>query len=413
MFSINDLCSLRNDGSYQRDNFDSFLNKIKFSFTLPAIHIAGTNGKGSTANFIASIYESAGYKVGLFTSPCCFEINEDIQINHVNISDDDFKKIVLENKKLIEKFDLSLFEVETFVALSYFEQQKCDICVIECGMGGETDATNIFTPSLSILTSVGLEHTTYLGRTIFEIAYNKLGITREKTPLLVGKVNDEILDVIRDVSKEKELQVFSTSEPSNVEIQNDIITFNYSKVMGAKILSHSMYSVSNACLAIDAIEILSENFKVSQEAILEGLAKMTLPLRFQIISQNPLIIIDGAHNPQAMSALKQALQNYGINSNIHTLFSCFKDKNLPGLLNESGEFSKTLTLTTFDHPRARCSEDYFLYLGEYQFEDNPIIAFNKLVSQYPTDTFVITGSLAFAGFMYKSFLEGKFDVLKK
>jgi len=413
MLSFNDICELRNDGSYQRDNFDSFLSKIKFSFQTPAIHIAGTNGKGTTANFIANIYTNAGYKVGLFTSPCFAEINEDIRINGQPISDEVIKEYVADYKKEIKKFDLSPFELETFIALSYFQKEKCDICVIECGMGGETDATNVFTPVLSILTSVGMEHTSFLGKTIFEIAYNKLGITREKTPLLVGKIDDQIIDVVKDVSKEKELQVFMTSEASNVVIDNNGISFNYSKVMNVHLLTHSRYSVDDACLAIDTIDILKEKFPVSNENILKGLLTMELPLRFHIISSNPLVIIDGAHNPQAMYSLKISLQNFSISTDIHTLFSCFRDKNLPGLLNEAGEFSKSLTLTTFAHPRARTAEDYFLYLEEYKFVENPVEALNNLLSLYPTEAFVITGSLAFAGFMYKSFLEGKFDVLKK
>ena len=136
-------------GDYQRENFDNFLSKIKFSYNVPSIHITGTNGKGSTATYIASMYAANGYKVGLFTSPFFNEPNEMISINGKNISDDDFMAIYSQYKKEIEKFDLSAFEIQAFVAFCYFQNNKCDIAVIECGMGGLIDATNVFTPILS------------------------------------------------------------------------------------------------------------------------------------------------------------------------------------------------------------------------------------------------------------------------
>ena len=160
-------------GDYQNDNFNDFLKKIKFSYTVPSIHVAGTNGKGSTCNYIASIYKKLGLKVGLFTSPYLFKFNEMISINGENISDEVINKYISNNEKLFKKYDLSAFEVQTFIAFSYFMDNKCDIAVIECGMGGEIDATNIFNPLISVITSISLEHTSYLGRTLSEIALAK------------------------------------------------------------------------------------------------------------------------------------------------------------------------------------------------------------------------------------------------
>ena len=171
MISLVNLVDVRDGTDYQRDNFDSFLKKNKFSFNLPAIHIAGTNGKGSTANYIASIYQSAGYKVGLFTSPELYELNEMIKVNGVDITDKEMEVVILDKKKEINKAELSTFEIITFVALTHFINQKCDICVIECGMGGEVDATNVFTPILSIITSVSLEHTSFLGKSISTLTF--------------------------------------------------------------------------------------------------------------------------------------------------------------------------------------------------------------------------------------------------
>ena len=195
MIDIKNVIATRDGSDYQRDDFDAFLKKIKFSFNLPAIHIAGTNGKGSTANYLASIYKNSGYKVGLFTSPELYEVNEMIRINNEPISDSDLKDIILDKRKEIEKYELSTFEILTYVAFTYFQNQKCDICIIECGMGGEIDATNIFTPILSIITSVSLEHTAFLGKSISEIALNKAGIIKDQIPVLIGDLSEDATNV--------------------------------------------------------------------------------------------------------------------------------------------------------------------------------------------------------------------------
>ena len=184
MIDLKNVMETRDGSDYQRDNYDEFLNKIKFSFNIPAIHVAGTNGKGSTATYIASIYQKQGYKVGLYTSPALYEINEMITVNGEQITDSDIEAIIKDKKKEILKFELSTFEITTYVAFAYFKQRNCDICVIECGMGGEVDATNIFTPVLSIITSISMEHTNFLGKSISEIALQKAGIIKEDIPVI-------------------------------------------------------------------------------------------------------------------------------------------------------------------------------------------------------------------------------------
>ena len=151
---------------YQRENFDDFLKKVGFKYSIPSIHIAGSNGKGSTANYLANIYRCHGLKVGLFTSPYLNNVNEMISINGEDIKNDVFESFIKDNEKLFNKYSLSPFEIQTFIALSYFEKEKCDIAIIECGMGGEIDATNIFKPIAAIITSISLEHTAFLGRSL-------------------------------------------------------------------------------------------------------------------------------------------------------------------------------------------------------------------------------------------------------
>lgn len=399
---------LRND--YQRQNFDSFLKKVGFGYKRPTIHIAGTNGKGSTAKYIASIYKSAGYKVGLFCSPYLNEINEMISINDQIISDDEFVSIYEEYAKIIKKYNLSEFEVETFICFVYFERNNVDIAVVECGMGGELDATNIYDSILCIITSVSLEHTNFLGRSVSEITQQKCGIFRPMVPVLIGDLAEESKTVVVSECRLNKCELFVVEKPNNVSNTWDGSIFSYLSYKNIKIKSPANYSVFDACLAIKACLILASQFPIKDEHIYNGLSNVTMPCRFDVISKKPLIIIDGGHNPEAVENLVKSLQNLDNFAQIHTIIACFKDKNIENILNTIAVESSSLTLTTFDHPRARKEEDYFLYLNDYKFEENHIDLINKIIAENPEDIILITGSLAFAALVEREFKDG---ILKK
>lgn len=401
MIDIKELIEVREEEDYQRDNFDDFLKKIKFSFSLPAIHIAGTNGKGSTASYISSIYKKAGYKVGLFTSPALFEINEMITVNGQPIKDEEIESIVSDKKKEIKKYELSAFEILTYVAFTYFENNKCDICVIECGMGGEIDATNVFEPVLSIITSISMEHTSFLGRSISEIALQKAGIIKDEVPVLLGNLIDEAKDVISLEAKEKESKIYTVGEPHQPRLNGNEYIFTYGVVEDIHIKSSAYYSVIDACLAIDAVKILVNKFIVTNENIKDGLSDVFMRCRMEKSKKDPLTFFDGAHNPEAMENLAKSLQKFDNPSKIRVLFACFKDKNLIQMLSLIGACTDSITLTSFPHPRARKEEDYFLFASDYEFINDPIEAYNSLKEKYPEDMILITGSLAFAAYMCK------------
>ena len=401
MIDLKNVIETRDGADYQRDNYDDFLSKIKFSFNIPAIHIAGTNGKGSTATYIASIYQKQGYKVGLYTSPALYEINEMILVNGEQISDSDIESIIKDKKKEITKYELSTFEITTYVAFTYFKQQQCDICVIECGMGGEVDATNVFTPVLSIITSISLEHTSFLGKSISEIALQKAGIIKEEIPVLLGNIPEEALDVIANECKERKSKIYRVSETHQPTLTNEGYEFSYLIHSNIKIQSLAFYSVQDASLAIDAIDILRPIFPVEEENLLKGLASVKMNCRYEKLAKDPLTIIDGGHNPEAFENLAKSLQKANFNQQIHVLLACFRDKNLIQMLSVIGAAVDSITLTTFDHPRAREESDYFLYLNDYKFYQNPIEAYRDLKEQYPEDIILITGSLAFAAYMCK------------
>ena len=401
MIDIDKIIEPREGSDYQRDNYDDFLKKIRFSFNLPAIHIAGTNGKGSTASYIASIYQKQGYKVGLFTSPALFEVNEMIQVNGQKISDKDLESIVLDKKKEMKKYELSSFEILTYAALTHFQNEQCDICVIECGMGGEVDATNVFVPVLSIITSVSLEHTSFLGKSISEIALQKAGIIKDDVPVLLGNIPDEALDVIASESKEHHSKIYTVSESHQPIYTNEGYEFSYLTYYNIKIQSQAFYSVNDACIAIDAIEILKSQFPVDVDNVKSGLASAKIECRFDRLDKDPLTIIDGGHNPEALEKLAKSLQIAGYSQKIRVLLACFRDKNLLQMLNYIGAAVDSITLTTFDHPRAREESDYFLFLNDYKFYQDPVEAYHSLKEEFPEDIILITGSLAFAAYMKK------------
>ena len=395
----NELFTWCRTGDYQRDNFDKFLKAVKFKFNVPSVHIAGTNGKGSTAHFLEMTYINAGYKVGSFCSPYLYEVNELIKINNNPISDEDFENLYKEYEKQFKKFNLSEFEIETFVAFTYFMKEKCDICIIECGMGGEFDATNIFDPILCIITSVSLEHTAYLGKTIAEIAYHKAGIFRDEVPVVIGKLAEEAELAIIESANSHLTKVHRIVDPANLTFTNEGYKFSYETYPDITVNNIADYIVDDACIALESINYLKESFPVSIENIREGFASKTLQARMVILPKDNHVIIDGAHNPEACYKLTRTIQSRFNGVNFHIVFTCFRDKNLERMIANLGEITNHIVLTSFPHERCRNGDDYFLFLGEYSYNPDPVAAVKALREEFPDDYVLVTGSLAFAAYM--------------
>ena len=393
-------------GDYQRDDFDSFLKKVGFSFDLPAIHIAGTNGKGTTGTILINIYQEAGYKVGHFHSPYLYSADEMIIYDNKKISLKEINDIISSNHKLIKKCNLSEFEVQTFIAFTYFLKVKPDLVIIECGMGGLEDATNIFKPILSIITSISLEHTSYLGSSLTEIAYHKAGIIKQNVPVLLGDVNEEGLDVIKDVARENKSKIFSRGHYLNEIQENDGYRFTFKPYDNLKIHSLALFSVIDASIALSAVEIVKESFPVHSKAIYKGIENTSLTGRMEVLKKEPLVIVDGAHNQEAIHKLVESLEKLEPARDIHIVFAAFNDKNIHAMLAELNFISSDINLTTFAHPRARLEEEYFLFLDEFPFDGDYRSLIEEKIRQFPEDIIVITGSLAFSGLISKEFKEG-------
>ena len=393
-------------GDYQLDNFKSFLKHTKFSYNIPSIHVAGTNGKGSTCNYLASIYRAHGLKVGLYVSPYLNKFNEAITINGQEISDEDIEKYIKNAEKFVKKYDLSAFELQTYICFKYFEDQKCDIAIIECGMGGELDATNIFDPILSIITSISLEHTSFLGRSMSEIALHKAGIIKQDVPVVIGQIEGDALKVITDTALENESKIFTKVEPGNVSLEDDGYHFTYLTYKDLYIQSKGLYSVNDACIAIEAVHAINNKINVTNEEICKGLKEVKMPCRMDFVRESPNILIDGAHNPEGMICLKNAIERVLNGRNLRVVFACFRDKNLQAMLATIGELADELILTTFDNPRAREMDEYFLFADDYKCMENPVEAIKYFTENYPSDLILITGSLAFAAYCKSLFEKG-------
>ena len=380
--------------SYERGNYDRYLEDHNFSFKSPSIHITGTNGKGSTSNYIYNIYRKAGYRVGLYTSPYLDDVTEMVSINGEIVSFETYLNKFESFREDFEKYNLSSFEMQTIIAFDLFNEANLDLVIVEVGMGGYIDATNIITPLLSIITSISLEHTSYLGGTTSEIAYNKAGIIKPNVPVLLGKMDEFALYAIRETAKKLNSPVHIVNEYYNEQIIDGVACFNSQNLKNVKLSVPVLYQIKNACLAIDAVKLLNDMFPVSEEVIKQGLQDAVLPCRFEYIDKN--ILVDGAHNPEAMQDFVNSLRA-ATSKPIHVIFASFRDKNFSQMLNILDTITTDITITTFDHKRAKTEDEYFLFLSTYKFEADYLAKIKELKETYPDDLIVITGSLYFAG----------------
>ena len=400
---INDLFAKRLILEYSRSNYDKYIEHTHYSFDIPSIHITGTNGKGSVAKYLKDIYAAKGLKVGLYNSPWLSTINEMVFINDEMISDEDIVSLFNELFPLFDKYNLTTFEMQTIIAYEYFKRQKVDLAIIEVGIGGYIDATNIITPILSIITSVSLEHTAYLGRSVSEIAASKAGIIKPGVPCLVGELDETAMYSVRLTAKENDSKVHCVNVISREEVVGDHVEFAYHPYLNIPLNTRALYETKNAAIAIEATNILQDKLPIDFETVKVGLSKKNLPCRYEYINEH--ILLDGGHNPEAIENLVKSIQA-DVRKPIHVVFATMKDKNLDPMLNQLGVISNDVTLTTFDHKRARGEMEFFLYLGDYQFEEDYKHLIETKLQQFPDDLILVTGSLAFTG-VVRDYLLGK------
>jgi dihydrofolate synthase/folylpolyglutamate synthase len=322
-----------------------------------SIHVAGTNGKGSIAAFLSSILAHGGYGVGLYTSPHLVRFNERIQINGRAISDQDVAHVAEAVQRVYTQGEPpTFFECATAMAFYHFASERVDWAVLETGMGGRYDATNVVHPEVSIISNISLEHQDYLGKTLSDIAGEKAGIIKPGTGVVTGVRQEKALGVIEQVAKEKGAPLCRLGKEIRIRKNKDgSFTYvgMYRRWPGAKIEMIGEHQITNAALALGAVDLLLEKgLHLTDEAIYTGLAATRWPGRLEVVSRRPLVLLDGAHNPSAARILRKFLQDSIDFQRLIMVVGILRDKAWRPMLRELAGVADAMILTRPQYERA-------------------------------------------------------------
>jgi len=348
-----------------------------------SIHIAGTNGKGSTSHMLASILQEAGYKVGLYTSPHLKDFRERIKINGVMISEQEVVDFVIKHQSEFEQINLSFFEWTVGLAFDYFSKKQVDIAVIETGLGGRLDSTNVITPLVSVITNIGKDHTQFLGETLAKIASEKAGIIKENIPIIIGETQQETQQVFIDKALEKSAKIFFADK---------IITTNYESDL------KGIYQEKNKKTVLAAIQQLMINgFSIAEENIKNGLLNVVkntgLLGRWQILSENPLTICDTGHNE---AGIKEVLKQISLtkHNHLHFVFGAVNDKEIDSIISMLPK-NATYYFCQAKIPRALDVNNLYTKAKEFELKGNPYDSVENAIKQAKANASV--NDLVFVG----------------
>jgi len=333
----------------------------------PIIHVAGTKGKGSVCALTASALQAAGYKVGLYTSPHLLDYTERIRINGEPSSHETLVELVEEVKPAVAKIPkLTTFEITTALGLLAFAKQNVDAAVIEVGLGGRLDATNIVTPKISVITSLSYDHMAVLGDTLAKIAGEKAGIIKEGVPVVSAPQKEEALKVLERVASERNAPLTLVGRDVSFERLSyslDGQTLSVIALSGAersrsasthrielKIPLLGFNQIENAATSYAALK--ASGLEISDEAIQKGFAQVYWPARFEVVRRDPSVILDSAHNQDSFARLRETLEEHFPGKPVYLIFGASEDKNIPGMFAEMRPKIKRLIVTRADHPRA-------------------------------------------------------------
>ena len=319
-----------------------YLNNPQDNFK--SIHIAGTNGKGSVSHSLASVFQAAGYKTALYTSPHLRDFRERIRINGDMIPEDKVVSFIDQHKQKLEELELSFFEMTVAMAFDYFSKEKVDIAIIEVGMGGRLDSTNIIHPELSLVTNISLDHVKFLGDCEEKIAVEKAGIIKEATPVVIGETQEKSKDVFINTAREKNSpiyfadQIFDCQKKEGLALEYhcyDIYKNKETYLNDLKFPLLGNYQKKNLATIICALDILKDKFNISQNNINDGLLNVVnntgLMGRWQVINKNPLAIADTGHNVAGINEVKRQLAETKF-ERLHFVLSVVNDKDIDGIL---------------------------------------------------------------------------------
>lgn len=379
---------------------------------IKTVHVTGTNGKGSVCYYLTNLLVNSGFKVGTFASPYVKTFNERIQINGKPI--DDAKLLLLTQKIMnlvtqIQKenpdFYLVEFEFLTVMMFEYFAHEKVDFGIVEVGIGGEHDKTNVITPELAIITNIGMDHAQLIGPTLSDIAQEKAGIIKFQKPVILGEIPSKVQSIIDTRAKQQQAPVYQLGKHFKIEqiqlhdVSRTSFTWNNQTLSfkDLQIASFAPTQVIDAALAVQAYLILCPQATVSNVIIQKSLAVDNLPGRTQIISRDPLIILDGAHNEPAIRALITNLGAIRQQRRVVVLYAAMVDKQRQNILEQLEAFADEIIITTLDEARAAKSSDYQDLKPQEHFIQPWPVAFAQAVTSLESESMlVICGSLHFA-----------------
>ena len=334
------------------------------------IHVAGTNGKGSTAAMLQSILTHAGYKTGLYTSPYILRFNERIQVDGEQISDEDICALTEYVHSHAEAMadHPSEFEVVTAIGFEYFKRQKCDIVVLEVGMGGEWDATNVIEDNeAAVIVNIGLDHTEVLGDTLEKIARTKSGVVKRGCPCVIYRQEKVVEDVFRQVCREMDAPFFPADFDSlrPVSAGLDGQRFDWGDMKDLHIPLLGEHQLKNACNVLSTVNVLRQRgWNIPEAAVREGLATVTWPGRFQLMRRDPLFIVDGGHNPQCLEALENAINTYLPGRKLVFLNGCMADKDYGDMFRWLAPYAQEFVTVTPRNPRSLPADDLAAYITD-------------------------------------------------
>ncbi|HED24080.1 MAG TPA: bifunctional folylpolyglutamate synthase/dihydrofolate synthase [Firmicutes bacterium] len=394
--------------------------------TLSFVHIGGTNGKGSTAAMLASILRTAGYQIGLYTSPYLLSFTNRMAVNGSDIGPEELVGLVREIRPLIEKIKIdpnlgqpTEFEVVTVLALTYFARRKVDLVVLEVGLGGRLDATNVVDPLFSIITNVSLEHTAVLGDTVEAIAAEKAGIIKKERPLLTSAEDEKVIKLLKERCRKLNSPFYRVypalpdsreQAPAPVAVLEKIAAegqyFSYTgfsrHLERLFIPLRGLYQLTNAATAVAAAELLSGmGFSAGQENLRRGLAATEWPGRLERLHEKPLLIMDGAHNPASMEKLAGSLPLYFKYRRLILVLGILADKDMKAMLGHILPLADRVVFTRPVLPRAAEPRDVAHFASEnFSLAGPPVILENyrealdwALEEAEPDDAVLVTGSL--------------------
>ena len=377
---------------------------------IQVIHIGGTNGKGSTAAMISSILQKEGYRVGLYTSPHLIRFTERIKVNGREIEEKEVATLAEWMKKEIETAGITppftFFDFTTAMALYYFKQKLVDLTILEVGLGGRLDSTNVVDPLISIITNIAKDHEEYLGKTILKIAREKAGIIKKGRPLITAAAQPQVVHLFSKICQEKAAPYFQVGKDFQY-VRAEDGDFHYEglnrKLWSIYLNLKGFHQILNATTALGAMEVLEDlGYRVSTDAMIDGLKEVDWPGRLEMVSSSPRVILDGAHNPAGALVLKESLRKEFQYQHLILLIGIMKDKDIQSMLHLLAPLADHIILTRPQTDRAAPPDLLKKLLGRYTKKAEVIEDFKMAIEKglsltQREDLLCITGSLYTVG----------------